>query len=163
LPYRCPDGATVSFEEVSAEDDVDGSVDVSCNHNSGEIFPIGEAVVTCTAEESFTITVQDTIAPVVQITKAVDKKSVEISDGGTTTNSRYIKITFEATEGDIGAISSITCILDGQYLFSSKSPVVYDKLSKGTHKFTVRAWDAVGTRSGADEFTWTIGKSRSPR
>ena len=82
---------------------------------------------------------------------------MEITDGGTT-NSRYIKITFEATEGDIGAISSITCTLDGQYFPSCTSPVVYDKLSKGTHELTVRAWDAIGGRSGADDFTWTIGK-----
>jgi PKD repeat protein len=61
-----PDGATVSFE-VSAEDDVDGPVDASCDPNSGEIFPIGQTVVTCTAqdfagniaEESFTITVEE--------------------------------------------------------------------------------------------------------
>jgi HYR domain len=61
-----PDGATVSFE-VSAVDDVDGPVDASCDHNSGEIFPIGETVVTCTAEdfagnaaeESFTIIVEE--------------------------------------------------------------------------------------------------------
>jgi hypothetical protein len=60
-----PDGAQVSFE-VSADDDVDGPVDVTCDHNSGETFPIGETVVRCTAEdsagntaeESFTITVE---------------------------------------------------------------------------------------------------------
>jgi hypothetical protein len=61
-----PDGAQVSFE-VSAEDDVDGPVDVSCDHNSGGTFPIGDTIVTCTAEdfagntaeESFTITVEE--------------------------------------------------------------------------------------------------------
>jgi hypothetical protein len=59
------DSATVSFE-VSAEDDVDGAVDVSCDYNSGDTFSIGETVVTCTAEDSagnraeetFTITVE---------------------------------------------------------------------------------------------------------
>src|SRR5215218_9255506 len=40
-----PDGAEVSFEEeVTAEDDVDGAVDVSCDYNSGDTFPIGETV-----------------------------------------------------------------------------------------------------------------------
>ncbi len=72
-----PDGAQVSFE-VAAEDDVDGPTDVSCDHNSGETFPIGETVVTCNAEdlegnrakeESFTITVQDTTAPDVELQK----------------------------------------------------------------------------------------------
>jgi hypothetical protein len=72
-----PDGAEVSFE-VAAEDDVDGPTDVSCDHNSGETFPIGETVVTCNAEdlegnrakeESFTITVEDTTAPDVELQK----------------------------------------------------------------------------------------------
>jgi hypothetical protein len=56
--------ATVSFE-VSAEDDIDGAVDVTCDHNSGDQFRLDETSVTCTAEdssgnraeESFTITV----------------------------------------------------------------------------------------------------------
>jgi HYR domain len=63
-----PDGAGVSFE-ISAEDNVDGAVDVSCNYDSGETFPIGETIVTCTAEdsagntaeESFTVTVQEPV------------------------------------------------------------------------------------------------------
>jgi hypothetical protein len=51
---------------------------VSCDHNSGETFPIGETVVTCNAEdlegnrakeESFTITVEDTTAPDVELQK----------------------------------------------------------------------------------------------
>jgi Ca2+-binding RTX toxin-like protein len=106
-------------------------------------------------------TVEDTTPPAVQITQAVDKKGVEVSDGGTTTNSRYIKITFEATEGDVGRIVSIQCSLDGQAFTSCTSPVVYDKLMKGTHEFTVRAFDT-GYRNGEDEFTWTIGKIAAP-
>ena len=59
-----PNGVQVPFE-VSVQDDVDGAVEVSCDHNSGSTFPIGETVVTCEAtdstgnpvEESFTITV----------------------------------------------------------------------------------------------------------
>jgi hypothetical protein len=58
-----------------------------------------------------------------------------------------------ATEGDIGAISSIRYTLDGQFFPSCSSPLVDDKLKKGSHEFTVRAWDAIGTKSGADEFT----------
>jgi hypothetical protein len=101
-----PDGAQVSFE-VSAQDDEDGPVDVSCDHNSGETFPIGETVVTCSAEDlagnradekSFTITVRDTTAPDVEITEASERRNGrEIADGSTT-NMRYIEITFEATD-----------------------------------------------------------------
>jgi hypothetical protein len=78
-----PDGAQVSFDEISAEDDVDGPVDVTCNYDSGDTFPIGETVVTCSAEdaagnpaeEPFTITVQDTTDPDVEITQAVDRRN----------------------------------------------------------------------------------------
>jgi hypothetical protein len=37
---------------VSAEDDIDGPVDVTCDHNSGDTFPISETLVTCTAADS---------------------------------------------------------------------------------------------------------------
>jgi hypothetical protein len=64
-----PEGATVSFE-VSAEQVIEGethAVPVSCDHESGETFPIGETVVTCTAQgsvgdatqESFTTRVEE--------------------------------------------------------------------------------------------------------
>jgi hypothetical protein len=46
-----PDGAQVAFE-VSALDDGDGPVDVTCDRNSGDTYPISETVVTCTAEDS---------------------------------------------------------------------------------------------------------------
>jgi hypothetical protein len=106
-------------------------------------------------------TVEDATPPDVQITQAIDKKGVQVGDGGTT-NSRYIKITFEATEGDIGEINNIACILDEQaYTTPCTSPVVYDKLSKGTHEVTVRASDSA-SRFGEDVFTWTIGKAAAP-
>jgi hypothetical protein len=61
-----PNGAQIPFE-VSAQDDVNGPVDVTCDHNSGDIFPISETVVTCTAadsagnraQEPFIVTVQE--------------------------------------------------------------------------------------------------------
>jgi dipeptidyl aminopeptidase/acylaminoacyl peptidase len=161
-----PDGAEVSFE-VSAEDDVDGAVDVSCDYNSGGTFPIGETVVTCSAEdaagniaeESFTVTVQDTIDPDVEITEAVDRRrNTEIPDGGATPIP-YIQITFEAT--DAVGIDETECSLDGQQTFTPcTSPVVYDRLSRGTHEVTVRATDEAGN-AGEDEFTWTVGNNLS--
>lgn len=45
------EGAEVSFN-VSAVDNVNGAVDVSCDHNSGETFSIGKTVVTCEATDS---------------------------------------------------------------------------------------------------------------
>jgi hypothetical protein len=161
-----PDGATVSFE-VSAKDNVDGAVPVSCDHKSGDTFPIGKTVVTCTAKDSagntaqksFTITVQDTTAPNVQITKAVDKKGVQITEGNTT-KSHYIQITFKAT--DAVGVKNTQCSLDGQAFTSCTSPVVYDQLKKGTHTVTVRAVDAAGN-TGQAQFSWTVNPAEAAK
>jgi Ca2+-binding RTX toxin-like protein len=99
--------------------------------------------------------IEDAAPPDVEITQAVNSEGSEITYGGTT-NSRYIKITFEAAEGEIGEVRSIQCSLDGQEFTSCTSPVVYDELEEGTHEFTVRALDT-NYRAGEDEFTWTIG------
>jgi hypothetical protein len=147
---------------VSAQDHVDGPVDVSCDQNSGETFPIGETVVTCKAEDlagnsaeekSFTITVQDTTAPEVEITQASDRRNGRVIAESSITNMRYIEIIFEAT--DVVGIDNTECSLDGQPFTSCTSPVVYDGLSRSTHEFTIRATDAAGN-TGEDEFTWTI-------
>jgi PKD repeat protein len=74
-----PDGAPFSFE-VHAVEYYDGEINrvpVSCDHESGETFPIGETVVTCTAigtevepgqryttQEPFTITVVEELPAV---------------------------------------------------------------------------------------------------
>jgi hypothetical protein len=64
-------GAVVSYT-VSANDLVDGAVAVSCSPVSGSTFGFGSTTVNCSASdsrsnlatESFTVTVQDTTAPV---------------------------------------------------------------------------------------------------
>jgi PKD repeat protein len=74
-----PEGAPVSFQ-VTAEETLEGDTytipgpasSLECDHESGETFPIGETIVTCTAigqewepglrhttQESFTITVEE--------------------------------------------------------------------------------------------------------
>jgi len=158
-----PDGAQVSFEEEpSATDDVDGPVDVTCDYNSGDTFPIGETVVTCSAEdtagnsaeETFTVTVQDTTDPDVEITQVVDRRNRVLAEGDMTPTP-YVRVTFEAT--DAVGIENTECSLDGQQPFTScTNPVVYDRLSRGTHQVTVRATDEAGN-TGEDRFLFTIG------
>jgi hypothetical protein len=66
-----PSGAVVTYN-VSAADDVDGPVSVTCSKTSGTTFPIGTTLVTCTATDSsgnqasgtFDVVVTDTAAPV---------------------------------------------------------------------------------------------------
>ena len=71
-------GAAVDFG-VSASDTVDGSVAVTCDHNSGDIFPLGDTTVSCSATDSngniasgsFKVTVEDTTAPIIDGHNAV--------------------------------------------------------------------------------------------
>ena len=64
-------GARVSFV-VSADDAVDGAVEVTCSPASGDIFPHGETEVSCAAHDSagneaegtFSVEVADSTAPV---------------------------------------------------------------------------------------------------
>jgi PKD repeat protein len=98
-----PEGAPVSFE-VHAVEYYDGeinSVPVSCDHESGETFPIGETVLTCTAigtevqsgqryttQESFTITVVEELPAVADgevteqpLTDTVEEVPPAVDDG----------------------------------------------------------------------------------
>ena len=66
-----PSGALVSFA-VSATDDLDPDVAVSCSVPTPSLFPIGSTLVSCTAEDAagntstgaFSVVVEDTTAPV---------------------------------------------------------------------------------------------------
>ncbi len=67
-------GAPVTFT-VTAHDEVDGELAPSCTPASGAVFPLGTTTVTCTATDSagnvvsrsFTVTVSDQDAPVVDV------------------------------------------------------------------------------------------------
>jgi hypothetical protein len=67
-----PSGAVVTFT-VTATDNVDGTDPVTCDHNSGDTFPLGTTTVHCSATDAagntgtgqFDITVQDTTPPTI--------------------------------------------------------------------------------------------------
>ncbi len=73
-----PAGATVEFS-ASATDAVDGTLPVVCVPASGSVFPLGDTTVLCSAADangnavldSFTVTVQDTTPPVLQLPSAI--------------------------------------------------------------------------------------------
>jgi hypothetical protein len=68
-------GAIVTFV-VTATDNLDTNVDITCDFDSGDLFPLGATLVSCTATDDagnedtdfFTITVTDNTAPIITLT-----------------------------------------------------------------------------------------------
>jgi hypothetical protein len=102
-------GAVVNFS-ASASDLVDGSVAVDCDANSGDTFPLGSTLVSCSATDSngntssgtFNVTVVDTTAP--SLSLPVDFSVEATGPAGAVA-------TFSATASDIvdGAVS-VACV-----------------------------------------------------
>ena len=73
-----PQGAEITYT-ATATDAVDGEVEVTCEPASGSTFPLGDTTVNCSATDaagneatgSFTVKVQDTIKPVIQVTNTI--------------------------------------------------------------------------------------------
>lgn len=103
-----PSGATVNYS-ASANDNLDASVIFGCTDLSGNTFPIGTTIVTCTAEDdagniesgSFNITVEDTTPPA--LTLPTDMILEATGPAGAAA-------TFSATANDVvdGALT-VTC------------------------------------------------------
>ncbi len=83
-----PNGASVSFS-TSAVDNIDGPVLVTTSAASGSVFPLGNTVVTASAQDaagnvangSFTITVRDTTAPVISVAPPAEDLFAENFNG----------------------------------------------------------------------------------
>jgi hypothetical protein len=92
-------GAVVSFS-ATAMDIVDGSRPVTCNPASGSTFPLGTTTVNCsatdtrnnTANGSFTVTVQDTLAPTLVLPADMIEEA---------TSSAGAEVNFSATANDL--------------------------------------------------------------
>lgn len=147
------DGASVSFTAPAASDLVDSVVAVSCDKVSGDTFPLGDTTVTCTAEDAahnlasahFTVTVQDTTAPVVAITAPADGSTV-----GQTPS-------FGFTVND-NTNTAKTCTIDGTNLDCTATQL--SGLAAGSHTVVVTATDeGDNTASATSTFTVEIPAS----
>ena len=137
-----PNGNVVTYD-ATASDLVDSSVNVDCSPASGSMFPIRTTTVDCLATDvagnestgSFTVKVQDTIAPTgIQFTG-------NINDG----DSFYFgdvpaEPTCTATDGGSGLQS---CVVSGH------------STDVGTHTLTATATDKAGN-SVTKEITYTV-------
>jgi hypothetical protein len=142
-------GTPVTFE-TSATDNKDGSVPVTASPASGATFPIGSTSVSLTASDaagntataSFSVTVQDTIAP-------------EVSAPG--------NITAEATSAD-GAVVSYPAATSTDAVgvtLTTSNPPSGSTFPLGTTNVVVTAKDAAGN-TGSDDFTVTVVDTTAP-
>ena len=142
-----PGGAPVSFA-VTATDAVDGTVAPSCSATSGATFVLGTTTVSCSATDTqgnaaaaaFTITVRDTIAPVV--TYAGNKGSYAVDE--------MVQITCTASDGGSGVASHRCVDLVGPAW----------SFGVGRHTRSASAVDVVGNEgTGSTTFTVVVSSA----
>jgi hypothetical protein len=142
-------GNVVTFS-ATANDAIDGVLPVSCTPNTGATFPIGTTTVNCTttdlagntASGSFTVTIQDTTAPVLTLPSNITQEAVSLTGNNVT----YLASANDNIDGTI----AISCLPISGALF----PI-------GTTTVNCSATDAAGnTTSGS--FTITIQDTTLP-
>jgi hypothetical protein len=145
-----PNGAAVSFN-ATADDLVDGEVDVTCDPASGSMFPIDTTTVECsatdaagnTANGNFTVTVQDTTAPTLTLPNNITKVATSAS-GATAT------FTTSATDLVDGSVS-VNCTKGTPPVAVSSG----DMFPVGTTTVNCSATDAAGNTANGN-FTVTV-------
>lgn len=112
-------GATVPYTNPTANDAVDGTVDVTCSPESGSLFSLGTTPVTCTATDSsdntatsgFDVIVSDTTAPTLVITPARQILEAASSTGAIAS---YIVSAIDIVDGDI-SLGAVCSMASGSY------------------------------------------------
>lgn len=145
-----PNGAVATWDAVTARDDVDATVAVTCNRRSGAVFPLGTTTVTCSAtdqagntgDSSFTVTVEDTTAPVVDVPESITKEA---------TSAAGAAAAFSASAHDVvdGAVD-VTC-----------DPASGSTFALGATTVICDATDGAGN-TGTDSFTVTVKDTTAP-
>jgi Lamin Tail Domain/HYR domain len=145
-----PAGNVITYN-ATAHDAVSGSLVASCSPASGYTFPIGTTVVTCSAidvagnkaeDVGFTVTVQDTIAPVITVPD-------DISEEATSAAGRVV--TYNATAHDtVSGSLVVTCF-----------PVSGSLFPLDNTRVTCSASDVAGNLAEAS-FTVTVADTTAP-
>jgi len=143
-------GATVNYAAVTAEDDVDGALTPTCSKASGTVFPLGTTKVTCSATDRagntgdsfFTVTVEDTTAPAVNVPANITKEA----SGPAGASASFSASASDAVDGSVAT----TCEPDSGSTFAL-----------GTTRVICSATDAAGN-TGTDNFTITVRDTTAP-
>ncbi|MEA2484260.1 MAG: hypothetical protein QOC55_2207, partial [Thermoleophilaceae bacterium] len=161
-----PNGASVAFAQASASDIVDGFSIASCDHNSGDTFPLGDTTVTCTKTDaagntgsaSFKVSVVDTTKPVLA---AAHDHTVEATGNDGATDAYDAPTATDVVDGDVNA----SCTPGTGSVFGFGDTTVDCSATDSHHNtatasFTVTVKDTTaptieGVRSpGANSFGW---------
>ena len=137
-------GAVVTYTTPTANDLVDGSRTVTCAPASGTTFAIGATTVTCSASDTggrsapttFTVTVQDTTDPVVNVPANVTREAT----GPTGATANYTASASDVVDG----VTAATC-----------APASGSTFAIGTNTVTCFRIDAAGN-TGTASFTVTV-------
>jgi hypothetical protein len=131
-------GASVQFAVPTATDIVDGSRFVGCTYAPGNIFPLGQTTVSCSASDtrgnsasvSFTVTVVDTTPPVLSLPGAIVRDASSDKGAGVT----FLVSALDAVDGKVRP----QCNATSGTLFRI-----------GTTTVTCKAQDAAGNTASA--------------
>ena len=142
-------GAVVTFN-ATATDDTDGAVSVVASPASGSTFPIGLTTVDLSASDqagntataSFSVTVQDTIAPVVSVPGNIVAEATSASGAA---------VSYPApTATDVVGVTSL-----------ASNPPSGSMFAMGSTTVSATALDAAGNR-GSATFTITVVDTTAP-
>ncbi len=143
--------ATVVTYAASATDNVDGTVTVSCNPPSGATFPKGPTTVNCSAQDaarnpaqgSFTVTLNDTQAPVLTLPNPGPVEA---------TNAAGAVVTYAASANDnVDGPRPVSC-----------NPPSGDTFPKGQTTVTCSAQDMSGNTTPPGSFIVTVRDTQPP-
>jgi hypothetical protein len=147
-----PKGGTATWS-VSAVDNVDGSVSVSCDRDSGDVFALGDTQVTCSARDragnvakgSFTVAVRDKGAPFVTVPADTVVAGADDKNGA--------RVRFSVTASDA---------VDGT-IPASCDPQAGSLFPLGETQVSCTAQDAAGNSSKPASFTVAVRDLTAPR
>jgi hypothetical protein len=159
-----PSGAYRTFT-VSATDAEDVPAPApSCDHESGDLFPIGDTIVSCSVtdsgdmgdSDSFTVRVVDTTDPVMNVT------TDESDNGGgwynIASNDEVPGVTVEAITADLVGVTALTCTVDGEDVgFLDPSGDSF-AVGDGSHTVWCTATDAAGNHH-SDSATFDVDQT----
>lgn len=149
-----PDGAVVNFTATAFDAFDNANVDVTCDHQSGSIFPLGTTTVNCSATDkagniakgSFNVTVQDTTPPTLSNVPS-DITVVATSSSGSDVNFATLPTATDLVDGNVEVIC--TPALNSKFPLGDTTVTVtatdkHNNTATATFKVTVRySWSGI--------------------